>query len=93
MKLFYKRFVTVLLAATVAVAAAGQQRVLRGFDGGMMLHTGYLWGAVDPFIGCDFIVSEAFHLTLKADWLNAISKNRDSWLTGPRIYFGFIFYH
>ncbi|MCQ2142609.1 MAG: hypothetical protein MJY56_00925 [Bacteroidales bacterium] len=84
MKLFNKRFVTVLLAATVAVTAAGQQRVLRGFDGGMMLHTGYLWGAVEPLgqdvsgapmgIGCDFIVSEAFHLTLKADWLNAISK-------------------
>lgn len=48
--------------------------------------------ALDPFVGCDYIVSDAFHLTLKADWLNCIS--RDCRIpSGPRLYLGFIFYH
>lgn len=48
--------------------------------------------AIDPFIGCDYIVSDTFHLTLKADWLNCINaKYRIP--SGPRLYVGFIFYH
>lgn len=48
--------------------------------------------AIDPFVGCDYIVSDAFHLTLKADWLNCINgKYRIP--SGPRLYLGFIFYH
>lgn len=48
--------------------------------------------ALDPFIGCDYIISEAFHLTLKADWLNCI--NSDHVIpSGPRLYLGFIFHH
>ena len=48
--------------------------------------------AIDPFIGCDFIVSGPMHLTLKVDYLCALS---DSKLLphGPRVYFGFLFYH
>ena len=47
--------------------------------------------AIDPFVGCDFIVSGPMHLTLKVDYLCALS---DSKLLphGPRIYFGFLFY-
>jgi hypothetical protein len=48
--------------------------------------------AVDPFVGCDFIVSGPMHLTLKVDYLCALS---DAKLLpqGPRAYFGFLFYH
>lgn len=48
--------------------------------------------AIDPFIGCDYIVSDAFHLTLKADWLQCVNQGNDI-PTGPRLYLGFIFYH
>ena len=48
--------------------------------------------AIDPFIGCDYIVSDAFHLTLKADWLNCMNKEYRM-PSGPRLYMGFIFYH
>ena len=48
--------------------------------------------AVDPFVGCDFIVSGPMHLTLKIDYLCALSHS--SILPhGPRVYFGFLFYH
>lgn len=48
--------------------------------------------AIDPFIGCDYVVSDAFHLTLKADWLNCINRKYRI-PSGPRLYVGFIFYH
>lgn len=43
-------------------------------------------------IGCDLIVSGPMHLTLKADYLCAIS-NSELLPHGPRLYFGFLFYH
>ena len=48
--------------------------------------------AIDPFLGWDFIVSGPMHLTLKVDYLCAL---RESKLLphGPRVYFGFLFYH
>ena len=48
--------------------------------------------AIDPFVGCDLIVSGSMHLTLKVDYLCALSK---SILLphGPRAYLGFLFYH
>jgi hypothetical protein len=48
--------------------------------------------AIDPFIGCDFIVSGPMHLTLKMDYLCALSESK-LLPNGPRIYFGFLFYH
>lgn len=48
--------------------------------------------AIDPFIGCDFIVSGPMHLTLKLDYLCAISKST-LLPHGPRVYIGFLFYH
>ncbi|MBQ9661201.1 MAG: hypothetical protein IJV37_08115 [Bacteroidales bacterium] len=48
--------------------------------------------ALDPFVGCDFIVSGPMHLTIKVDYLCALS--RSTLLPhGPRVYFGFLFYH
>ena len=49
--------------------------------------------AIDPFIGCDYALAETVHLTLKMDWLNILSKNSVNIPQGPRLYFGFIFYH
>lgn len=51
-----------------------------------------LFMAVDPFVGCDFIVSGPMHLTLKVDYLCAFSESR-LLPHGPRVYFGFLFYH
>ena len=48
--------------------------------------------AIDPFIGCDFIVSQAMHLTLKIDYLHAMKQSK-LLPHGPRVYFGFLFYH
>lgn len=48
--------------------------------------------AVDPFVGCDFIVSGPMHLTLKLDYLCALSGSK-LLPHGPRVYVGFLFYH
>lgn len=48
--------------------------------------------AIDPFIGCDLIVSGPMHLTLKVDYLCALS-DAELLPHGPRVYFGFLFYH
>jgi len=48
--------------------------------------------AIDPFIGCDYILSSAVHLTLKVDFLAGIG-NELQMPIGPRLYFGIIFYH
>lgn len=47
---------------------------------------------IDPFVGCDFIVSPAFHVTLKVDCLHTLVKGRQSLPMGPRVYLGFLFY-
>ena len=49
--------------------------------------------AADPFIGVEYALGEALHLTLKADWLLAINNDGLNRPMGPRIYFGFIFSH
>ncbi len=48
--------------------------------------------AIDPFAGCDFIVSGPMHLTVKVDYLCALSHSQ-LLPRGPRVYFGFLFYH
>ena len=49
--------------------------------------------AIDPFIGCDFAVTDGLRLTVKADWLMAINSDGLNRPLGPRVYFGFIFAH
>lgn len=49
--------------------------------------------AADPFVGVEYAVGDALHLTLKADWLLAINNEGLNRPMGPRIYFGFIFTH
>lgn len=48
--------------------------------------------AIDPFVGCDVIVSGPMHLTLKVDYLCALSQS-NLLPHGPRVYLGFLFYH
>ena len=48
--------------------------------------------AIDPFVGCDFIVSGPMHLTLKMDYLCALGGGK-MLPHGPRVYIGFLFYH
>ena len=48
--------------------------------------------AIDPFLGCDFIVAGPMHLTLKVDYLCALSDTK-LLPHGPRVYIGFLFYH
>ena len=59
-------------------------------DGTCFNRQGFM--AIDPFIGCDFIVSGPMHLTIKVDYLCALSQSR-LLPHGPRLYFGFLFYH
>lgn len=48
--------------------------------------------AIDPFAGCDFIVSGPMHLTIKIDYLCALTQSKIL-PHGPRVYVGFLFYH
>jgi hypothetical protein len=59
-------------------------------DGTRFHNQGFM--AIDPFVGCDFIVSGPMHLTLKLDYLCALSQSRIL-PHGPRVYVGFLFYH
>lgn len=49
--------------------------------------------AIDPIIGCDYCISDAFHITLKFDYLLGIGSEDLYLPTGPRAYIGFIFFH
>ena len=87
-----KKILSVLTCLTIVIVMSAQEKkLLRGFDGGMMIHTGYLQGNLEP-IGYDFIVSKPMHLTLKVDYLCALSESK-LLPHGPRVYFGFLFYH
>lgn len=94
-----KRLVLITFCLLLALAASAQKKkVLRGFDGGMMVHSGFLCGNLDAIgyeakgapLGIGGVIH--LHLTLKVDYLCALS--RSSLLPhGPRVYFGFLFYH
>lgn len=44
---------------------------------------------LDPFLGVEFAVTKAFHLTLKADYM--LPLNTSNCPTGVRVYIGFVF--
>ena len=48
--------------------------------------------AINPFVGCDYIVAGPMHLTFKLDYLCAFSESKLI-PHGPRVYIGFLFYH
>lgn len=47
--------------------------------------------ALDPFVGVEYAVGGALHLTMKADWLVAVNSDGFNRPHGPRLYFGVIF--
>lgn len=49
--------------------------------------------AIDPYIGCDYALTDALHLTFKIDYLNGFNKSELYLPTGPRFYIGAIFFH
>ena len=49
--------------------------------------------AIDPYIGCDYSLTDALHLTFKIDYLNGFNKSDLYLPTGPRFYIGAIFFH
>ena len=77
-------------AATTLLMEESPQTAWAPIDGTLFNKQGFM--ALAPFVGCDFIVGKAMHLTLKADWLNCLGKGV-SLPSGPRIYFGVLFYH
>lgn len=44
-----KRFAAVMLMIMVCVGVSAQEKVVKGFSGGMMVHAGYLEGCDNPF--------------------------------------------
>jgi len=48
--------------------------------------------SLTPSVGCEFIITKTFHLTVKTDCLFGFGRNL-YFPTGPRFFFGFIFYH
>ncbi len=87
--------------AGVTVLAGGHRTLLyQGEDKGKEQGTAYLNKGVfvgfDPFIGCDFAVTEALRLTLKVDCMQGwgVGKTAGTRLPiGPRVFFGFMFCH
>ena len=53
-------------------------------------HKGFFF--VDPFIGCDYALTQVIHLTLKVDFMAPVGTDLQMPL-GPRIYLGILFFH
>lgn len=53
----------------------------------------YGFVALTPFAGVEYAVTERIHLTAKVDWMFNVSNPQPDFVTGPRIYFGFMFCH
>lgn len=49
--------------------------------------------AIDPFVGCEYALSEALRLSLKLDYLRPVAADRTDIPTGHRVYVGLIFAH
>lgn len=77
-------------AMTTLLMFENPESAWKPVDGTYYHRQGFM--AVDPFIGCDFIVSAPMHLTLKVDYLCALGKS-NLLPHGPRVYIGFLFYH
>jgi len=53
----------------------------------------YPFMAFCPFIGAEYCLNKKIHLIFKIDYLMNISNPQDDFVRGPRVYFGFVFYH
>lgn len=53
----------------------------------------YPFVAVDPFVGFEYAITKKVHLFSKIDYLLNVSNNTNDFVTGPRLFFGIMFYH
>ena len=51
------------------------------------------FGYVDPYVGVDWCMTQRVHLTVRLDWMLAISHGQLLKPTGPRLFIGFMFCH
>lgn len=58
-----------------------------------VLYRKYGFAALVPFVGAEFVVTSKLHLTVKVDNVFNVSHVAPDFVTGPRVYFGFTFYH
>ena len=49
--------------------------------------------AIAPFAGAEYCISPRICLVMKVDWLLNVTNPQDDFVTGPRLYLGFMFGH
>ena len=84
-----------------AAVGGGAMRTLALVDGteedwqpeelAMLTKQGF--GYVNPYVGMDWCMTKRVHLTLRMDWMLALSDKQLVLPTGPRFFFGFMFCH
>ena len=58
-----------------------------------LLYRKYSFLALAPFFGAEYAVTDKVHLMIKSDYIVNLSNWQDDYVSGPRIYFGFMFCH
>lgn len=53
----------------------------------------YPFVALVPFVGVEYAMTQRVHVVAKIDYLFSVSKNTNDFVTGPRLFLGFMFYH
>lgn len=53
----------------------------------------YSFMALVPFIGAEYALTSKIHLIMKVDYLFNVCNRQKDFVTGPRIYLGFMFCH
>ena len=62
-------------------------------EDGSVLYRKYAFMLLSPFFGAEYAITSKVHLMLKADYLCNLTNWEDDYVSGPRIYFGFMFCH
>lgn len=62
-------------------------------DNGTTSYRKYPFMAVAPYIGIEYSLTERVHIVLKADCLIDATSRQKDYPLGPRVYFGFMFWH
>ena len=53
----------------------------------------YGFAAIAPFVGAEYAVTPRINIVMKIDYLLNVTNPADDFVTGPRIYIGFMFGH
>ena len=62
-------------------------------DDGTTSYRKYAFMAIAPFVGIEYALTSRIHLVLKADWLLDATSRQSDFVSGPRLYVGFMFCH